>query len=391
MKIIVGYFTICLCLFLSISSESSAQITGIKIAGDTCTDISLALQAEGTSSSPYFFWEFGDPASGTNDTATFTGLSAPPFPTHTFSAPGVYTVCVSFQEPGQPVTKVCRTLSVQFCCNATINSGDSCLENNIPFSFTSAADISSVTWNFGDPGSGAANSSSSLTPSHKFSSPGLYTVSLSINATCGIINSTYSQKVVRCSTNNSNCTGLILSGDTCFGKDVSFDIQSDKTVSSVNWNFGDATGGANNTAIGKNSLHRFSAPGNYTVTAIVNFDCGVDTLTRVVRSVSCDSSIIINPPADSNCKLNFPNAFSPNNDNINDRFGGKFNCGFESYELIIANRWGEIIFKSNDPSNKWDGLIQAKEAEMGVYYYSAKFRFFNQGEQRISGDVLLLR
>lgn len=57
-----------------------AQITGIKIAGDTCTDISLSLQAEGTSSSPYFFWEFDDPASGTNDTATFTGLSSLPYP-----------------------------------------------------------------------------------------------------------------------------------------------------------------------------------------------------------------------------------------------------------------------------------------------------------------------
>lgn len=391
MKKTLNLLWICFSILLFGSYKADAQITGIKIAGDTCTDISLALQAEGTSSSPYFFWEFGDPASGSNDTATFTGLSSPPFPTHTFSAPGIYTVCVSFQEPGQPVTKVCRTLSVQFCCNANIISGDSCVENDIPFSFTSAASISSVTWNFGDPGSGAANSSNSLSPAHRYNSPGRYTVSLSINATCGVINTTYSQTIVRCSTNTSNCSGLILSGDTCFGKEVSFDIQSDKTVNSVSWNFGDAASGANNTAIGKNPSHRFSAIGNYTLTAIVNFDCGVDTLSRVVRSVSCDSSIIISPPADSNCKLNFPNAFSPNNDNINDRFGGKFTCGFEAYELIIANRWGEIIFKSNDPSNKWDGLIKAKEAEMGVYYFSVKYRFSNQSEQRLSGDVLLLR
>jgi gliding motility-associated-like protein len=111
----------------------------------------------------------------------------------------------------------------------------------------------------------------------------------------------------------------------------------------------------------------------------------------VVRSVNCDTGGIIIPPADSNCKLNFPNAFTPNNDNLNDRFGGKYNCQVEAYELIIVNRWGEMVFKSNDPNTKWDGLIKGREAEMGVYFYIVQYKFPDMAEKRLSGDVVLIR
>lgn len=103
---------------LSISDCSNAgpSITGIKLVGDTCElPANIAFQAEGTSFSTYFFWSFGDPASGINDTITITGLSSTPFPSHTFTAPGNYTVCVQFKEPGFPVSTVCRTLKIGQC------------------------------------------------------------------------------------------------------------------------------------------------------------------------------------------------------------------------------------------------------------------------------------
>jgi len=93
-------------------------ITGIKINGDTCNiNTNFSIQAIGTSNSPYFFWNFGDPNSGTNDTITITGLSPSPFPNHTFSAVGTYTICVSFKEPGLPVATICRTVKIglNFC------------------------------------------------------------------------------------------------------------------------------------------------------------------------------------------------------------------------------------------------------------------------------------
>ena len=363
----------------------------LKLPATPALILAFPFKPKAQASSPYFFWNFGDPLSGTNDTATFTGISSPPFPTHTFSAPGVYNVCVSFQEPGQPVSTVCRRISVQFCCQGSVISNDSCLENNIPFNVSSSATITSINWNFGDPLSGANNTSSTIAPSHKFTDTGNYTVSATVTATCGTFTSSFTQRIVRCSSLNPICTGTILSSDTCFGKNIAFDINSDKTVISVDWNFDDLASGINNTATGKTTTHRFSSTGNYTVQAIVTFDCGTDTLFRVVRSVSCDTSVIINPPIDSNCKLNFPNAFTPNNDFINDQFGGKFNCRFDVYELIIANRWGQIIFKTTDQTQKWDGSFNGQKAEMGIYFYTVKYAFPNQPEKRISGDVLLIR
>ncbi len=122
-----------LLLFQSLIFRASAQITGIKISGDPCTTLTFPIQVSGTSSSPYFFWNFGDTASGVNDTITILGGATVPFPTHTFTKPGVYTVCATFQEPGAPITTICRTFIIGLCCNGIISSLDSCLGSNTSF------------------------------------------------------------------------------------------------------------------------------------------------------------------------------------------------------------------------------------------------------------------
>ncbi|MFZ4545767.1 MAG: gliding motility-associated C-terminal domain-containing protein, partial [Saprospiraceae bacterium] len=181
-------------------------IIGIKLAGDTCAvPASLALQATGKSSSPYFFWNFGDPASGVKDTITITGLSPSPFPTHTFSSAGVYKVCVSFKEPGFPVSTVCRTISIGQCCTGIIASNDTCLQNSIPFSILSAATQSSVNWNFGDPSSGANNTSTSLSPKHLFSKTGTYNIRAIVNFSCGVDTIFKTITVINCNSIVEDC------------------------------------------------------------------------------------------------------------------------------------------------------------------------------------------
>ncbi len=180
----------------------STDITGIKINGDTCNTDGIAFQAVGTSNSPYFFWDFDDPASGTNDTITITGLSPFAFPTHTFSSPGIYNVCVSFQEPGLPVETVCRSISIGLCCNnATIMSSDTCLENNIAFSIITDAVINSVIWNFGDTASGLNNTANTINPTHIFSEAGTYQVQAIANLDCGADTITKTISVVNCNCN----------------------------------------------------------------------------------------------------------------------------------------------------------------------------------------------
>lgn len=88
-----------------------------------------------------------------------------------------------------------------------------------------------------------------------------------------------------------------------------------------------------------------------------------------------------------------PNAFTPNNDNRNDKFGPLLSCPVSKYSIIIYNRFGELVFKSEDPENPWDGKFNQQELNAGVYYYMIKVYFNYPGVMNrvYKGDVSLVR
>lgn len=79
-----------------------------------------------------------------------------------------------------------------------------------------------------------------------------------------------------------------------------------------------------------------------------------------------------------NCNLyELPNVFSPNGDKINDQFkpleGWRF---VENIDLIVLNRWGQEVFRTNDPLINWDGKnALGQDLEAGTYYYRIKINF----------------
>lgn len=92
--------------------------------------------------------------------------------------------------------------------------------------------------------------------------------------------------------------------------------------------------------------------------------------------------------------LYMPNAFTPNGDGLNDAFGG-IGEGITEYNMQIFNRWGELIFESNDINNQWDGNYHNVMSPMGVYVYkiiakgpAANGRFKNLISK--TGDVTLV-
>lgn len=64
-----------------------------------------------------------------------------------------------------------------------------------------------------------------------------------------------------------------------------------------------------------------------------------------------------------------PNAFTPDQDGANDRFGA-IGLNAESYDLKVFNRWGELIFTSTHINDKWDGTYKGKLVPEGVYVYT---------------------
>lgn len=91
----------------------------------------------------------------------------------------------------------------------------------------------------------------------------------------------------------------------------------------------------------------------------------------------------------------FPiNAFSPNGDGINEYFtvNGAF---FDNFSITIFNRWGEIIYYSEEPEPGWDGMYKGEPMPQGVYpyiiRYQAEDREYNSGENTVTGSVTLIR
>src|SRR6185436_7599005 len=61
-----------------------------------------------------------------------------------------------------------------------------------------------------------------------------------------------------------------------------------------------------------------------------------------------------------------PNAFTPNNDGLNDCYGIKYWGVIQDLEFSIYNRWGERIFFTQNPNDCWNGIYRGKMQDIGV-------------------------
>ena len=75
-----------------------------------------------------------------------------------------------------------------------------------------------------------------------------------------------------------------------------------------------------------------------------------------------------------NCpSYQLPNAFTPNNDGQNDVFHPYPFCFIESVNFKVFNRWGQIVFETNDPNLNWDGTnLNGQDVAEGTYYYTCQ-------------------
>lgn len=94
----------------------------------------------------------------------------------------------------------------------------------------------------------------------------------------------------------------------------------------------------------------------------------------------------------SDCLL-LPNAFTPNNDGLNDIFRPVSRCLLSSYTLRIFNRWGQNVYTSFISDQGWDGTFNGLPVDVGVYFYEIQAQPIVKGAEGvyIKGDITLLR
>ena len=92
---------------------------------------------------------------------------------------------------------------------------------------------------------------------------------------------------------------------------------------------------------------------------------------------------------DCSCRIFIPNAFTANSDNLNEVFSVIHDCDFVEYELLIFNRWGEVIFQTTDPNAPWVGDDENGNHYVpeGVYTYLLKYSS-KDIENRVAADKI---
>jgi len=131
---------------------------------------------------------------------------------------------------------------------------------------------------------------------------------------------------------------------------------------SVLWDFGDGSFSGE-----ENPIHTYVQVGNFMVTQTVTYPFGCVFTYTVMLTV------------EKGYKLIMPNAFTPNEDGLNDFFGPKY-IGLNKLELNIYDTWGSLIYsESGDNIRGWDGKMKDEAAENGNYYYTFKAStFYNE-------------
>ena len=90
-------------------------------------------------------------------------------------------------------------------------------------------------------------------------------------------------------------------------------------------------------------------------------------------------------------KLDFPNAFSPNGDRLNEKYKAKVCQSIVEFRATIYNRWGQKLYSWTDPYDGWDGTFNGKPVKQGVYYVNVVAKGADGYEYHIRRDVNLLR
>ena len=90
---------------------------------------------------------------------------------------------------------------------------------------------------------------------------------------------------------------------------------------------------------------------------------------------------------------NAPNVFTPNNDNVNDFFSINvdLNPCYDTFSVVIFDRWGKLVFESSDPEFKWDGadINNQKELVTGTYFFIIDATFEGVSYRKTSSLSLL--
>ncbi|HEY6504611.1 MAG TPA: gliding motility-associated C-terminal domain-containing protein [Chitinophagaceae bacterium] len=122
----------------------------------------------------------------------------------------------------------------------------------------------------------------------------------------------------------------------------------------------------------------------YTITQTGTYSL---TATNNCGSTADDMSVV-----NGVCKVHVPNAFTPNNDGLNDLFKALGTETVTQFNLKVFNRWGEVVFQTSDKTRGWDGKLSGVALPSAVFIYVLQYTDMNSPQpQTLKGTFVLIR
>lgn len=157
-----------------------------------------------------------------------------------------------------------------------------------------------------------------------------------------------------------------LGGDTTICNYEELTIGTSQEGHSYLWNTGTTSG-------------KLKVPASGTYALNVTNHCGSASDSIDVEIEQCDNCAFV------------PNAFSPNNDGLNDGIAPIIRCEISDYKFVIVNRYGEEVFRSTQTGEKWEGHYKGEPADVGTYFYFVQLTGPRNKQFLVKGDITLVR
>lgn len=321
-----------------------------------------------------YSWDFGD---GNTSTDVDPG-------SHTYETYGDYRIVMQATN-GQCTDEFATTITIGAIppvVDFTADPIEGCVPLIVNFeNLTQFADPATYQWEFGDNqrASGVEN------PTHIYSQPGTYTVTLSANNVTGQRTEVVKEQFITVyETPQASYTIPDDFRQVFTGEEVQM-VNTSVGADEFIWRFGDG-----NTSFQENPVHVYADSGIYDITLI-----SINSSTGCQDSFSLEAQVQVILGGESAVA----NAFTPSrngpgtgstNAQSNDYFIPELK-GVAEFNMKIYNRWGELLYETNDKTQGWDGYYQGELMPQDVYVYRLELTYENGRKETKVGDVTLIR
>lgn len=300
---------------------------------------------------------------------------------------GTVTLTLTSDDPAGPCTFASSDLVLTFYKNPTIkftaDKKEGCPIHCVNFSDSSFVSgttdfIEKWAWNFGDINPNN-NTSGEKNPKHCYESPGYYDVKITVTSNHGCMSSQTVQKMIHVF--EIPVAEFVPTPNPASVLDPRVTLVNASSPDVVSWNYHFGDGDSISPAV-PSPVHMYpdKASSSYLATLTVKNKDGCVAYVEHIVEIGPEFTFYI------------PNAFTPDGDGINDFFSGK-GIGIVKYDFIIFDRWGNLIFHSENLEDQWNGKANNGDqiSQEDVFIWKVKLTDVFGKKHSYMGTVTLVK